>query len=144
MCNKNVIAILEDDERRQQGMTRLLASSFPEYAAVFFDNAPDMLVWLDEYLVKVCLVCLDHDLGPSRIREGERFEPGSGRDVADFLAGHEPCCPVLIHTTNYMAAPGMILALESAGWAVDRVVPFSDLDWLEAAWLPAVTARLRN
>jgi hypothetical protein len=139
---RRLIAILEDDERRREGMARVLADSFLEHPAVFFDNAPDMLAWLPEHLAEVSLICLDHDLGPSHIRLGERFEPGIGRDVADFLAGTEPCCPVVIHTTNYIAALGMMLALESGGWVVDRVVPFNDLDWLEAAWLPVVTAKI--
>ena len=138
------IAILEDDERRQGGMARLLAASFPEYDTVFFDNAPDMLVWLAEHLTDVSLVCLDHDLGPSRIRECERFEPGTGRDVANFLAGTKACCPVVIHTTNYIAAPGMVLALESGGWSVDRVVPFNDLEWLEEVWIPTVTTKIKQ
>jgi hypothetical protein len=138
------IAILEDDERRQGGMARLLAASFPEHDAVFFDNAPDMLAWLAEHLADVSLVCLDHDLGPSRIREGERFEPGTGRDVANLLAGTKACCPVVIHTSNYIAAPGMVLALESGGWSVDRVVPFRDLEWLEEAWFPTVTTKIKQ
>jgi hypothetical protein len=141
---RRLIAILEAAVRggERRGQQELLADTFIEHKGVFFDNAPDMLAWLPEHLAEVSLICLDHDLGPSHIRQGERFEPGTGRDVADFLARTKPCCPVVIHTTNYIAAPGMILALESGGWLVDRVVPFSDLDWLEATWLPAVTAKI--
>jgi hypothetical protein len=94
-------------------MARLLAEQFPGFGAIFFDNAPDMVAWLSEHLVDVALLCLDHDLGPSRWQNGERFEPGTGRDVVDFLAAAKPCCPLLVHTTNYVAAPGMLLALES-------------------------------
>lgn len=49
---------------------------------------------------------------------------------------------MLSNTTNYVAAPGMIMVLESRGWNVERVVPFSDLDWLEMAWAPVVSGFL--
>ena len=123
-------------------MGRILADSFPHHQAVFFDNALDMIAWLPGHLAETALICLDHDLGASRFREGERFEPGTGRDVVNEIAQHKPCCPVVIHTTNYNAAPGMILALESGGWSVERVVPFDDLAWLDRTWLPCLKSSL--
>jgi len=108
---------------------------------VFFDNAPEMLAWLRHHLSQVALLCLDHDLGPNRRERDRIFDPGCGRDVVDYIAGQEPRCPVVIHTTNSQAAPGMVEALEARGWQVDRVVPFSDLSWLQLAWL-RVTERL--
>lgn len=137
-----IIAILEDDERRQLGMTALLAEHWPEAALHIFDNAPEMNAWLPDHLHQVRLVCPDHDLGPNRRAGDEVFDPGCGRDVADLLAARSPVCPVIIHTTNSYAAPGMVAVLETAGWSVERVVPFSDLDWLPLAWLPAVRERL--
>ncbi len=138
------IAVLEDDARRLEAMRRILSEIFPEYAAVFFDNAPDMLAWLHEHLMEVSLLCLDHDLGPSRLRNGERFEPGCGRDVTDFLATRQPCCPVVIHTSNTLAAPGMLMVLEPGGWIAERVIPFDDLAWLERSWLSVLQERLRS
>lgn len=132
------VAILEDDERRRNGMQPLLTELFPTSPAMFFDNAPDMLAWLPEHLAKVMLLCLDHDLGPNRKRDGEVFDPGCGRDIADFVAGHSPSCPVVIHTTNSYAAPGMVEVMEQAGWRVSRVVPFSDLEWLTLSWRPTI------
>ncbi|MGV3720783.1 MAG: cyclic-phosphate processing receiver domain-containing protein [Actinomycetota bacterium] len=132
------VAVLEDDERRELGMRPLLATLFPEQERAFFDNAPDMLVWLQDHFAEVALFCLDHDLGPNRTRDGEVFDPGCGRDVADYLAAREPICPVVIHTTNSHAAPGMVSVLETAGWRVARVVPFSDLEWLSLAWEPTL------
>ncbi len=139
-----MIAILEDDERRQQEMKRLLATWFPERNFIFFDNAPDTIVWLVENLAHVSLLCLDHDLGASRIRDGERFEPGVGRDVVNFLADRTPRFPVIVHSSNPIAAPGMIYALEAGSWSVVRVVPFDDLEWLAISWLKAVTAAIET
>jgi hypothetical protein len=139
-----IIALLEDDERRQEGMRALLADYWPAATLRIFDNARDMNAWLPDPLGAVRLICLDHDLGPNRRRDGEAFDPGCGRDVADLLAAHPPSCPVIIHTTNSYAAPGMVAVLEDAGWSVERVVPFNDLDWLHLVWLPAVTGRLEG
>jgi hypothetical protein len=132
------VAVLEDDDRRQEGMRALLAAELPEHAPAFFDNAPKMIAWLRLHLQSVALLCLDHDLGPNR-REGDTvFDPGCGRDVADYVASHAPVCPVVIHTTNSYAAPGMAQALEEGGWRVERVVPFSDLEWLSRVWIGTV------
>jgi hypothetical protein len=135
-----VIAILEDDERRTAAMRECLASG--PYPAVFFTTAPDMNAWLAEHLREVVLLSLDHDLGPSILRDGERMEPGDGRDVANFLAAHSPVCPVIVHTTNSMGAEGMLFNLGQAGWTTERIVPFDDLRWITTAWLKVVTAML--
>ncbi|MGD9649046.1 MAG: cyclic-phosphate processing receiver domain-containing protein, partial [Pirellulales bacterium] len=103
-----------------------------------FDNAPDTIAWLHDHLENMALICLDHDLGPNQRRGESVFDPGTGRDVADFLATHTPVCPVLIHTTNSMAAPGMQLVLEDAGWAVARVTPYEHLTWIGVDWIEAV------
>jgi len=137
-----LIAFLEDDERRQQAMRELLVTELADYAHIFFDNAPDLIHWLDDHLSDVSLLCLDHDLGPNRIREGQTFDPGCGRDVADRVAARTPSCPVLIHSTNSYAVPGMISALERTGWRVERVVPYSDLDWVRQVWIGAAKALL--
>lgn len=137
-----LIAFLEDDLRRQQAMEEQLANELPAFERVFFDNAPDCIAWLDEHLGEVSLSCLDHDLGPNRLRAGEVFDPGCGRDVANRVAAARPTCPVLIHSTNSYAVPGMTSVLEAAGWQVDRVVPFSDLEWVRRVWIGAAKALL--
>lgn len=142
--NRLYVAVLEDDERRREGMARILAAEVPQHEPVFFDNAPEMIAWLREHLPEVALLCLDHDLGPNRRRGDSVFDPGCGRDVVDAIAGQAPCCPVVIHTTNSLAAPGMVFALEAGGWRVERVVPFSDLEWLTVAWLPVVRSELER
>jgi hypothetical protein len=113
---------------------------FPSARSVFFDNAPDMLAWLENGLPSVLLVCLDHDLGPNRQRHGETFNPGVGRDVADFLATRKASCPVIIHSSNAEGAYSMQLSLEAAGWSVERVAPFDDLKWIKTQWAECVVA----
>jgi hypothetical protein len=136
------IAILDDTPERIAEMLSCLAKIAPGIPVVAFDNSPDMIDWLAEHLDDARLICLDHDLGPNRIRDGEVFDPGTGRDVADYLATREPCCPIIIHTTNGFAAPGMELVLSDSGWQHRRVVPFDDLDWIGEDWLQEVQATL--
>jgi len=80
------------------------------------------------------MLSLDHDLGPDRQRQGKTFDPGIGRDVAEFLVTRAPSCSVLIHSSNVEAAHGMQFTLEDAGWSVERVAPFDDLAWIKAQW----------
>lgn len=133
-----LVAILEDDERRQEAMKRLLADSFPTAEIAFFDNAPDMVAWLTERLSDVDLLCLDHDLVFTPARPGGRSDPGTGQDVVDFLVTRPASQPVVVHTSNWGAVAGMVAPLEQAGWRVWRVIPFADLKWLQTAWLPAI------
>ena len=132
------IAILEDDEGRTAAMRVRLAEFFPQCHPVFFDNAPDMIEWLSHHLPFTVLICLDHDLGPNRIRNGEVFDPGTGQDVVNYLSTHQPLCPVIIHTANYLAAPGMELMLNDSGWVNSRVIPLNDLEWIDNAWAPEI------
>jgi hypothetical protein len=138
------IVILDDEPDRIREMTGCLLRCAPDCPVVTFDNAPDMIRWLAEHLEEARLICLDHDLGPNRVRHGEVFDPGTGRDVADYLASRKPICPVLIHTTNSLAAPGMELVLDDAGWEHSRDIPYDDLEWIRAAWGVDVRAVLRR
>lgn len=144
MTQPRAIAILDDEADRIARMLATLSRAYPGWAVATFDNAPDMVAWLAQGLGPVALIYLDHDLGPDRIRDGARFDPGTGRDVADALAELSPTCPVLIHTTNALAAPGMELALADSGWKYGRVVPYGDLEWIEEAWLRKVRALLKS
>jgi hypothetical protein len=134
---RRVVVILEDDPRRAEAMTRVVQAALG-LPVILHVNAPDMLAWLRQNLADAALIALDHDLGPSRRRAGERFEPGIGRTVADFLAELAPVCPVMIHSSNSPAADGMQFCLEGTRWTVARVYPFDDLAWIERDWLPEV------
>jgi hypothetical protein len=145
MASKSkVIAILDDEPERIAAMLPCLATQCPGHETVVFDNAPDMISWLAVHSCDASLMCLDHDLGPNRSRNGVLFDPGTGRDVADFLSTKAPSCPVIVHTTNYLAAPGMLQVLEESGWTVSRVSPYADLEWVGEAWVHEVRRALAS
>lgn len=81
---------------------------------------------------------MDHDLGPNRQRNGEVFDPGTGRDVVDSLVQKTPICPVIVHTSNGDCAPGMMFALEYACWTKHRVVPYDGHAWIDQVWAKAM------
>lgn len=136
--------LLEDDAGRVEAMRAALEASELELVLHVEADAPSALSWLETHLAQVALISLDHDLGPSRPIQGRLQDPGSGRDVVDWLAARPACCPVVVHTSNHLAAPGMLWTLEHAGWQVERVVPFDDLAWVAAAWAPALAALARG
>jgi hypothetical protein len=142
MNQPSTIAILEDDLRRVGQMVRCLRECVGENEVVVFDNAPDMIAWLAEHLESVKLFCLDHDLGANLVLNGEIRNPGTGRDVADCLSSRRPVCPVVIHSSNVLAAPGMMMVLEDAGWTCSRLAPFNDLEWVREAWIDDVRTAL--
>ncbi len=137
-----LIAILDDEPGRRAAMQSVLEKQLPDVDIVFFDNALDMIEWLPEGLETVQLLSLDHDLGPVRDRGGERFDPGIGRDVVDVLEQREPCCPVIVHSSNGPAADGMLYALQFAGWSAEREYPHNDLAWIESHWIELVAKKL--
>jgi hypothetical protein len=139
-----IIAILDDEPDRIGAMLPLLAAQLKQYDVHVFENAPDMISWLTENLGRICLLSLDHDLGPNQIRNGATFDPRTGRDVANFLATRQPQCHVILHTTNRMAAPGMQEVLEDSGWTVSHVSPYGDLKWVSEAWIQEVRFAIAN
>jgi hypothetical protein len=136
------IVILDDDPDRIREMARCLTLRLPTYERIVFDNAPEMISWLAKNLEQAQLVCLDHDLGPNRNRSGEIFDPGTGRDVANYLATRKPTCPIIIHTTNSLAAPGMTMVLDDSGWKNERIAPYNDLEWISAMWIKTLAEHL--
>ena len=137
------IAILDDEPDRLRAMVSQLRERYPHFSTVTFDNAPDINAWFADNLESCVLICIDHDLGPNRRRGGEAFDPGTGRDVADYLAPRDSVCPVIIHTTNVDARPGMISTLADAGWAVSYVSPYEDILWICEVWADEVASVLR-
>jgi hypothetical protein len=105
------IAILEDDLRRLAAMRECVASHQPAYEIAAFDNADEMIGWLEDHLAEVALISLDHDLPLMQMREGVRVDAGDGRMVADWLAGRDATCPVIVHTSNENFGPGMMRVL---------------------------------
>lgn len=129
------IAILEDNVERQRAMASCLADRFYQYEAQFFDDASRMVDYLREHLEDTIVLSLDHDLELKPASRGRWIDPGTGRDVADYLAKRPPACPIVIHTTNSPAAEGMAQVLQDAHWQTHRVIPFDDLSWIRSDWL---------
>jgi hypothetical protein len=132
------IAILEDNKDRAAVMRDRLADRFRQYEVRVFDESATMIRFLGEYLADTVVISLDHDLEMIPGPDGHCTDPGTGREVADFLAGRKPACPVILHTTNSDAAAGMEMVLRDARWKTRRVVPFGDLEWIDTLWFPAV------
>ena len=132
------IAILEDNADRQAVMRRCLADRFYTFDAHFFDEAGEMIRFLDRHLTETLVISLDNDLELKPGPYGRMIDPGSGVEVAEHLARKPAGCPVVIHTTNNAAAEAMKAALGAAGWRTRRVVPFDDTNWIESDWFFAV------
>jgi hypothetical protein len=132
------IAILEDNADRQVVMRRCLGDRFYTFDAHFFDESGEMIRFLDQHLAETLVISLDNDLELKPGPRGRMIDPGSGVEVAEFLAGKPPTCPVVIHTTNTDAAAAMKTVLGAASWRTHRVVPFDDTTWIESDWFFAI------
>jgi len=133
-----LLAILDDKKNRRAEMEASLLQSGSDISVEHFDNAPDMIAWLARHIEEVDLVSLAHDLGPSRFRDGMLFDPGTGRDVTDFLLEMDRSFPVIVHTSNNTAGQRMVNMLEEAEWPCFRVEAKDDLAWINAKWAPLV------
>lgn len=131
-----VLPVLEDDEGRRTAMRE--AWNDAELPLTFFATAAEMIRFLTVEWDRVAAVSLDHDLEMIEGAPGARFDPGSGRDVADFLAGRSPAFRVVVASTNVPASVGMVAVLEESGWSVERITPYGDLEWVDEVWLPAM------
>lgn len=140
------VTILDDTAARVAEMRRVLREVLPGYDVVAFDNAPDLIDWLPSGLGRAALLSLDHDLGPTRERDGGggRFDPGIGRDAADVLALYAPTCPVIVHSSNSLEVPGMLRVLRESGWPCSAVMPTDDLRWIPTAWREEVEWYVAN
>jgi DNA-binding NarL/FixJ family response regulator len=128
------IVILEDNEDRAAAMRRCLQERFCEFEVSFFNESATMIDYLRSHLPDTILICLDHDLELMPGVDGRLIDPGTGRDVADYLAGQAPVCPVVIHTTNSAAGTGMEMVLQEARWQTQRVSAYNDLEWIPTKW----------
>lgn len=136
------IAILEDNLDRQAVMRRCLADRFYTFDAHFFDESDAMIRFLEEHLTETIAIALDNDLELKPGPRGLMIDPGSGVDVAEYLAGQAPVCRVIIHTTNTDAAETIKTVLHAGDWRTHRVVPFDDMAWIESDWFFAMRRAL--
>lgn len=132
------ILILEDDNRRREKMRQLLAAQFSDLMIFFTPSAYDAIKYYNTHRGEIVAIALDHDLEDVITDTGEKLDPGTGRDVSDFLSQQPPSCPIVIHSTNRIAVDGMEFDLGEADWQVERIAPYADLEWIEEAWLPGM------
>jgi len=140
------VLLLEDDPSRVAAMCSVLTDLLPAATIAIFDNAPDAAAFLRDHCAQTILISLDHDLGPTRTRDGLPFDPGDGRDVVSVLATCTPVCPAIVHSANYQMVPVMIEALRDAGWPATVVTPYSQLQhgWIYLEWRNEIEWLLAN
>ena len=138
------ILILEDDSRRIEAMQRLLASEQPQLSQHIFPTASEVISFYTQHKSEIALIALDHDLEDVYDSSGNQVDPGTGRDVSDFLSSQKASCPLIIHSTNRTAVDGMEFELVESGWQVERIAPYADLEWIQEAWMPAIARGLRS
>ena len=125
------ILMLEDNAERIDGFHKAVAELAGDFELKVWRDAHSMMAECAEFFPTAWVICLDHDLNP---QPGVTADPGTGVDVARFLADFLPVCPVLIHSTNVDRVYSMMNELRFAGWIVDRVGPLGS-DWIETTWL---------
>lgn len=136
MSDRHEIVILEDNHERRLAMQAALADRFPQYLVRFFVTAGETIAHLVDHWDQLLAVALDHDLDLIPVDPSRMIDPGSGRDVADFLAARSPRFAVIVHSTNVPAVIGMLAVLQKAGWHAERVIPDADIEWIAREWLP--------
>ena len=132
------ILILEDDDRRVSAMREWLEERLYPFECVVFESASEFIAYVENGLDEVALVSLDHDLNVIRTPTGDVVDLGTGRQVAEYLATHEPAFPVVIRSSNVHGAIAMNEVLAEANWRTYSVTPYGDLDWVDEVWFPVV------
>ena len=125
------ILLLEDNDERIAAFHTAAAAFGNGFELKVWRDAPSMVAESEEFFPTTALISLDHDLNPL---PGATSDPGTGLDVAKFLAGCRPVCPVIVHSTNAERAHSMHDELRFADWIAERVGPMGT-DWIETTWL---------
>jgi ADP-ribosylglycohydrolase len=126
------ILILEDNDERSAGFREATQQLGGGYELKMWRDAHSMCAECEAFFRTAALISLDHDLEQA---PGDNDDPGTGLDVARFLADFQPACPVLIHSSNTDQVYSMHNELRFAGWTVERVGPLG-AGWIETSWLP--------
>ena len=133
------ILVLEDSDDRIHAMRDIVLDRFGAFDIRFFKSCRAMQEAIDaEGLADVALISLDHDLEMLPGPEGRMIDPGTGVDMAEWLATQQPKCPVIVQTTNTTGGREMVRLLRQARWHVDRVVPHDGEAWILSTWYPLV------
>jgi hypothetical protein len=124
------VLILEDKPERQAEFQRIAPTLGDQFEVLIWDDANRMRKECERFLPNAALISLEHDLDP---KPGGHADPGSGLDVAKFLAEKKPVCPVIVHTMNTDRSFSILNELRFADWRVDRVGPIGER-WIEKYW----------
>lgn len=136
MQSPSNLLILEDDADRANRFRHVaLEVGFMDSAVQVWRNAHEMANSIRERIETTAVISLDHDLF---LPDGTSDAWGDGMIVANTLASLKPFAPVILHSSNRVAAHAMMGILADAGWHVERVAPIGDR-WVEEDW--AVTIR---
>lgn len=146
------IVILEDNADRRTAMIEHIADCLPMFGVSFFATSDSMIQALQTAVWnEIALISLDNDLDPA-LRDGRSVDSGDGLAVARFLVGeNSPASkqttqpPLIIHSTNEIAATQMQQLFSDANWRNDRVVPYDGESWIGEVWIQkARSAITRN
>lgn len=132
------VVILEDNEDRRAAMEECLVDRFAQYPRRYFATAAETIEHLRDNLDNTLAMALDHDLEFLEKPGGGLIDPGSGRDVVEYLVSRAASCPIVVHSSNSHAAIGMIERLREHGWSTRRVVPYDDIAWIPREWFRAM------
>ena len=128
------ILMLEDETERLVRFEDVLRSVVPSVNLRHWRTAAGFIDGYCGFESTPLLICLDHDLF---VHSADEPDPGDGRDVTEFLASQQPCCHVVIHSSNAPAADSMHFTLVDAGWDSERIAPIGQ-DWIESYWFPVI------
>jgi CheY-like chemotaxis protein len=126
------VLLLEDNADRIAAFRKAVTVLGEDWRVQVWHDAATMIAECEDFLEQAALISLDHDL---ERQPGAARDPGTGLEVASFLAAYPPICPVIIHSSNADRAWSMHNELRFAGWRVERVGPIGD-DWIHKLWLP--------
>ncbi len=114
------ILILEDNDERIAGFEAAVAKLGDGFELKIWQDAYSMIAECEVFFPTVALISLDHDLNP---QPEVTTDPGTGLDVAKFLAACRPVCPLIIHSTNVDRAYSMHNELRFADWSAGESAP---------------------
>jgi hypothetical protein len=137
------VSILEDCPERIERMRRCIEKSGVSFKTIFFADTYLMIEWLIQNHSNVVLISLDHDLDLI-VKDGKSRDPGTGKDVVNYLFSQEPFCPVIIHSSNYFGRESMKYRLLDNGWNVSIVMPSPEVSWIDSDWLPCVCSLIEK
>ena len=144
------ILILEDNADRRTAMLEHIADCLPMFGVSFFETSESMINALKSAKWdEIALISLDNDLDPIQIN-GRATDAGDGLAVARFLVEFKSMPdtlqvtmpPLVIHTTNELAALQMQHLFSVAKWRFERVTPYDGESWIGEVWIQKVRAAI--